>query len=66
MVLTDREPGTACPDCQHFACICQIRKDHPDEDCKFRVSATCAVPIECEHGHDVCDICDPCTCVATT
>jgi hypothetical protein len=33
-------------------------------DCQFRIAETCAIPVECEHGHDVCPICDPCTCGA--
>lgn len=31
-------------------------------DCQFRIAETCAIPVECEHGHDCCPICDPCTC----
>jgi hypothetical protein len=30
--------------------------------CPEALARRCAVPIECEHGHDVCPICDPCTC----
>ncbi len=30
--------------------------------CRFRIAATCAAAIECEHGFDVCPTCDPCTC----
>ena len=30
--------------------------------CKFRVAETCAIPIVCKHGFDVCPQCDPCTC----
>ena len=33
-----------------------------DIECLFRKARDCAVAIECEHGHDVCPICDPCTC----
>ena len=33
-----------------------------DDDCAFARSASCAVPVECEHGYDVCPICDPCNC----
>lgn len=38
-------------------------QDH-DEDCKFRIAATCSVAIECdcELKRDVCPVCDPCTC----
>ncbi len=50
-----------CSKCGHIACVCQIRRDHV-ESCRFRISATCAVGIECEHGRDVCPTCDPCTC----
>lgn len=51
----------SCPVCGHFACVCRIRADH-DEHCRFRVAAAGNVAIECDHGHDVCPICDPCTC----
>lgn len=30
----------ACPECDHFACICAIRAEH-DEKCRFRVAACC-------------------------
>lgn len=52
-----------CPDCEYFACICNIRARHA-QGCKFRTSATCAIPIACDHGFDVCPDCDPCTCGA--
>lgn len=54
-----------CKMCGHLACVCGIRTQHPDPACKFRVSTTCAVPIECDHGYDVCPQCDPCTCNST-
>lgn len=50
-----------CEVCGHIECVCRIKAVHA-EDCKLRRSATCAVPIACEHGYDVCPICDPCTC----
>lgn len=34
-------------------------------DCRLRVATDCAAAIECEHGYDVCPICDPCTCEAS-
>lgn len=40
---------------------CGIRRMHRRR-CKFRRAAAGAVGIECEHGYDVCPICDPCTC----
>lgn len=55
------EPGTACGVCGHYACVCTIRARHKP-DCKFLKAAAGSVPIECEHGHDVCAKCDPCTC----
>ncbi len=51
----------ACDVCGHYGCVCAIKVAHV-EDCSFRRAATCAVGIECEHGRDVCPICDPCTC----
>lgn len=50
-----------CKTCGHIACVCRINGAHED-GCKFRRAAACAVGIECEHGRDVCPICDPCTC----
>lgn len=50
-----------CKECKHLACVCDIIAKH-SEDCKFRKSSTCAIPIECQHGFDVCPECDPCTC----
>ena len=50
-----------CAKCGHIECICAIKEQH-DANCRFRISASCAVPVECEHGYDVCPICDPCTC----
>jgi hypothetical protein len=32
------------------------------EGCPQWRAMVCSVPIECEHGHDVCPKCDPCTC----
>lgn len=57
------EPGRACSVCRHFACVCTIRKRHA-EDCKFRIAAAMAFAIACDHGHDVCAQCDPCSCGA--
>lgn len=54
-----------CGACGHLACVCNIIAAHPDPKCRFRVSSTCAVPVECEHGFDVCPTCDPCTCRLT-
>lgn len=50
-----------CGVCEHFECVCGVREQHK-EGCRFRAAMTCPVGIECEHGHDVCPICDPCTC----
>ena len=30
-------------------------------ECRF-LKASKGVPVECEHGYDVCPICDPCNC----
>lgn len=54
-----------CGVCGHFACVCGIRAEHV-EACRYRAAAACPVAIfECDHGHDVCPICDPCTCPTT-
>lgn len=50
-----------CPSCGHFACICNILKDHA-EPCLYRRAATIPIGIACDHGRDVCPECDPCTC----
>lgn len=54
-----------CIVCGHLSCVCEILTTH-QVDCAFRLAATCAVPIECEHDFDVCPKCDPCTCGAAT
>jgi hypothetical protein len=53
----------ACSVCRRFACVCMARKNHRD-DCKFLRAVSGPVAIECEHGRDVCGVCDPCTCGA--
>ncbi len=50
-----------CKTCKHIACVCNIQKNH-GEACRFRIAATCPAGIACDHGRDVCPICDPCTC----
>jgi len=51
----------SCSHCGHFACVCSILENHLD-GCQFRLAATCSIPVECDHGFDVCPTCDPCTC----
>lgn len=61
----ERGPIVACDICQHFSCVCEIRRLHK-EGCRYRRAATCAVPISCEpHDRDVCPECDSCSCGAT-
>ena len=47
--------------CGHISCICHFKKRHKKE-CLFLRAVSCSVGIECDHGFDVCPICDPCTC----
>ena len=47
--------------CDLIQCVCAEARKH-DASCRLRVAMTCAVPIACEHGYDVCPECDPCTC----
>ena len=54
-----------CAACGHLACVCTILVSHR-EGCGFRRSVVCPIPVECEHGRDVCSICDPCTCGVDT
>lgn len=62
--MSDKKtPGAACVTCKHYSCVCTIKSRHK-ANCSFRVSATGTVPIECEHGRDVCGVCDACTCGA--
>ena len=61
-IAEPNEAGTACRNCQHFACICRVLASHAAW-CRYRTAMTCAVGIECEHGRDVCPACDPCTCL---
>ena len=53
--------SVGCQECGHIACVCDIKAKHK-EDCLFRIAATCSIPVECEHGYDVCPECDPCNC----
>lgn len=53
-------PPEGCT-CGQLACVCSVISNHHPE-CKFRKATTCSIPIECDHGRDVCPICDPCTC----
>lgn len=50
-------------DCGLIQCCCEVARRHTKE-CRFRVSITCAIPIDCVHGYDSCPQCDPCTCGA--
>lgn len=50
-----------CRTCKQCPCCCEVRRNHA-ADCMFRRAVECPVAIECEHGADVCPICDPCTC----
>lgn len=63
VTLEDFTDVTNCSECGFISCICPIKKNHKT-GCRFRRAAICAVPIECDHGRDVCPICDPCTCDA--
>lgn len=59
--MSTRLSSVGCKKCGHLACICKILAEH-EKGCSYRFAAVCAVPIECEHGYDVCPTCDPCTC----
>lgn len=50
-----------CKTCGHISCVCSIKVRH-DKACRFLRAATYPVGIACDHGFDVCPICDPCTC----
>lgn len=60
--VVKKEFRIGCGKCDRIDCVCDILTSHVD-GCKFRLSATCPVAVECEHGRDVCPKCDPCTCV---
>lgn len=62
--ITTTRLTLGCIHCGHISCICAVKAKHL-EHCRLRKAATCAVGIECEHGYDVCPICDPCTCSAS-
>lgn len=53
--------AVGCTTCGHLACVCPTKAAHV-EGCPYRRAVTCSVPIECEHGYDVCPECDQCTC----
>lgn len=48
-------------DCRLIECVCLVARQHKAK-CQFRKALTCAVAIACDHGRDVCPICDACTC----
>jgi hypothetical protein len=58
-------PGFDCSVCGYLACVCEVLAAHKN-GCRFRLAATCAIPVECDHGLDVCPTCDPCTCGAAS
>lgn len=60
VVFADLEE-IGCKVCGFICCICQVQKEH-EPGCTYRLSMQCPVGIECDHGYDVCPICDPCTC----
>lgn len=47
--------------CGQIECVCAWVADHATY-CRFRRSVLCRVAFECEHGYDVCPICDACNC----
>jgi hypothetical protein len=50
-----------CRRCTRIACVCAVLAAH-EEQCALRRATTGAVAIACDHGRDVCPLCDPCTC----
>lgn len=60
---SQREIGTSCDKCGHFHCICPVRERHK-EDCRFRRAVELSVELACDHGFQVCPVCDPCDCGA--
>jgi hypothetical protein len=48
-------------DCGLIQCACAEARKHK-VGCRYRTALTCAIPIECDHGFDVCPQCDACTC----
>jgi hypothetical protein len=48
-------------DCQLISCVCVEKRKHK-EGCQYRLAISCAIPIVCGHGFDVCPTCDPCSC----
>lgn len=51
--------------CGLIQCACAESRQHKPT-CRYRISLTCAVAIECEHGNEVCAVCDACDCGATS
>lgn len=58
--LVSRGRAVYC-DCGLIACVCKEARTH-ERDCSYRRALRSPVGIECEHGRDVCPICDPCDC----
>jgi hypothetical protein len=55
-----REPNC---DCGLIECACLAIRGHTKE-CRFRFAMTAPVLFECEHGLEMCDVCDACDCGA--
>lgn len=51
----------ACQVCEFYECVCSVILGHQKE-CDYRRAVTCLIPIECDHGYDVCLKCDVCNC----
>jgi hypothetical protein len=57
-----RVPGCTCG---QITCVCALLHGHADT-CRYRRSVACPVSIHCEHGVDVCPVCDACDCGGST
>jgi hypothetical protein len=62
-VINPSPESVFCKVCHQCPCCCGVRRNHK-EGCKFRRAIELPIAIECDHGHDVCPTCDPCTCGA--
>jgi hypothetical protein len=61
-LAVERGPIVACDTCEHFSCVCDIKRDHA-ESCIYRKARTCPIGVPCDHGDELCPTCYACTCV---
>lgn len=62
--LVDLNPADLAPRMDDQIARLELAQSNHEPGCNFRVASTAPVGIKCEHGRDVCPICDACDCAA--